>query len=112
MHLHVVEPFLAHLLVWHTLPCLACSTVNLHRQVGNRYFVSASNAARIYFLADAAVAFLKYTGKDCGNKLDMEVYAKLTNVQEMAQLRADALLYYHVYADLVMLSKSKSWPNL
>ena len=45
-------------------------------------------------------------------KLDMEVYAKLTNVQEMAQLRADALLYYHVYADLVMLSKSKSWPNL
>ena len=28
----------------------ACSTVNLHRQVGNRYFVSASNAARIYFL--------------------------------------------------------------
>ena len=25
----------------------------------------------------------------------------------MAQLRADALLYYHVYADLVMLSKSK-----
>ena len=85
----------------------ACSTVNLHRQVGNRYFVSASNAARIYFLADAAVAFLKYTGKDCGNKLDMEVYAKLTNVQEMAQLRADALLYYHVYADLVMVSKSK-----
>ena len=37
----------------------------------------------------------------------MELYAKLTNVQEMAQLRADALLYYHVYADLVMLSKSK-----
>ena len=37
----------------------ACSTVNLHRQVGNRYFVSASNAARIYFLADAAVAFFE-----------------------------------------------------
>lgn len=84
-----------------------CATVNLHRQVGSRYFVSASNAARIYFLADAALAFLKYTGKDRGNKLDMEVYAKLTNVQEMAQLRADALFYYHVYADLVMLSKSK-----
>ena len=40
-------------------------------------------------------------------KLKMVVYTKLTNVQEMAQLRADALLYYHIYADLVMLSKSK-----
>ena len=89
----------------------ACATVNLHRQIGSRYFVSASNAARIYFLADASIEFLKYTGKN-HNKLEMVVYTKLTNVQEMAQLRADALLYYHIYADLVMLSKSKSWPNV
>lgn len=73
----------------------------------SRYFVTASNAARIYFLADAALEFLKYTGKVHGNRLEVEVYAKLTNVQELAQLRADAILYYHVYADLVMLSKSK-----
>ena len=68
-------------------------TVNLHRQVGNDIL---SRRVMIYLLADAALAFLKYTGKDRGNKLDMEVYAKLTNVQEMAQLRADALLHYHV----------------
>ena len=84
-----------------------CSTVNLQRQVGSRYFVSASNAARIVFLAKAAVQFLHYTGKVNGNKLEVELFAKLNNVNEMAQLRADALMYYHTYADLVMLSKSK-----
>ena len=85
-----------------------CAVVKLHRQVGSRYFVSANNAAKIYFLADSALAFLRYTGKDHGNKLEIEVFAKLENAQEMAQLRVDALLYYHVYADLMMLSKSKT----
>ena len=85
-----------------------CAVVKLHRQVGSCYFVSANNAAKIYFLADSALAFLRYTGKDHGNKLEIEVFAKLENAQEMAQLRVDALLYYHVYADLMMLSKSKT----
>ena len=74
-----------------------CSKVNLHRQVGSRYFVSASNAARIVFLADAAIAFLKYTGKESGNKLEADVFVKLKNVEEMAMLRVDAMMYYHVY---------------
>lgn len=81
--------------------------MNLHRQVGSRYFVSASNAARIVFLAEAAAEFLRYTGKQSGNKLEIEVYMKLMSVDEMARLRVDAIMYYHVYADLVMLSKSK-----
>ena len=85
----------------------ACSNVNLHRQVGSRYFVSASNAARIVFLAEAAVQFLQYTGKENGNKLEVELYVKLNDVNEMAKMRADTLMYYHVYADLVMLSKAK-----
>ncbi len=42
-----------------------------------------------------------------GNKLEVELFAKLNDVNEMAQLRADSLMYYHTYADLVMLSKSK-----
>ena len=50
---------------------------------------------------------MKYTGKDSGNKLESEVYAKLLSSDEMARLRADALMYFHVYADLVMLSKSR-----
>lgn len=55
----------------------SCLKVNLHRQVGSRYFVSASNAARIVFLAEAAAEFLRYTGKQSGNKLEIEVYMKL-----------------------------------
>ena len=85
----------------------SCANVNLDRQVGSRYFVTAANASKIVFLADAAVQFMKYMGKDAGNKLETELYAKLMDNNEMAQLRADGLMYFHVYADLVMLSKSK-----
>ena len=35
----------------------SCLKVNLHWQVGSRYFVSASNAAQIVFLAEAAAEF-------------------------------------------------------
>ena len=88
-----------------------CNQVNFHRQVGSCYFVSASNAARIIFLAEAAVEFIRYTGEDSGNNLEVEVYAKLMNKDEMAKLRTDALMYYHVYADLVMLSNLKHLIN-
>ena len=84
----------------------SCSVVKLDRQVGSRYFVSAANAAKIYFLAEAAVWFLKYTGKDTGNKLEIDLLAKLQDKNEITQLRADGLMYFHVYADIVMLSKS------
>ena len=83
-----------------------CSLITLDRQVGNRYFVTAANAAKIVFLRDAAIEFLKYTGKDKGNKLEKDVYTKLLNPAEIAGLRVDGLMFYHVYADLVILSKS------
>jgi len=35
-----------------------CSKVKLERQVGSRYFVTASNASKILFLREAAVEFL------------------------------------------------------
>lgn len=85
----------------------SCANVTLHRQVGSRYFVSASNASKIIHLKDAAISFLTFTGKDeVGNRLEKEVYSKLHDPLELAALRADALIYYHAYADLVMLSKS------
>ena len=85
----------------------ACSRVNLHRQVGSRYFVSAANAVKILFLKDATIEFLKFTGKDtAGNKLECDVFAKLHDSAELAHLKADSLMYYHVYGDLYMLSKS------
>jgi len=48
-----------------------CTQVTLDRQVGSRYFVSASNASKIVFLKDAAIKFLTDFGKDeIGNKLE------------------------------------------
>ena len=49
----------------------------LERQVGSRYFVSASNASKIFFLAKVSVEFLEYSGKDSGNNLERIVYKKL-----------------------------------
>ena len=85
----------------------ACKSVSFDRQVGSRYFVSASNAVKIYFLKEVALHFLRYTGKsETGNKLETTVYRKLLDVTEITYLKADCLMFYHVYADMVMLSKS------
>ena len=70
------------------------------------WFVSAANAAKIIFLKNAALHFLKYMGKDTGNKLERDIYMKLLDSTKITQLIADGLMFYHVYADLVMLSKS------
>ena len=83
-----------------------CSNVVLDRQVGSRYFVSASNACKIFFLANAATEFLEYTGKDKGNNLEQTVYSKLRSAPDLSRLKADALMFYFVYADIVMLAKS------
>ena len=84
-----------------------CSEIKLSRQVGNRYFVSASNAGKIIFLIPAAIKFLEFTGKSTGgNKLEKTVYSKLEDAKLVGALKADAIMYYHVYADLVCLAKS------
>ena len=83
-----------------------CASVTLDRQFGSRYFASAANAAKIVLLNAAAVDFLKFSGKDTGNKLERDLFSKLLIPTEMTRLKADALMYYHVYADLVMLLKS------
>ena len=83
-----------------------CSEIHLHRQVGSRYFVSAANGCKILFLQDAAIEYLKFTGKDSGNRLERDVFIKLQDPVELAHLKADSLMYHHVYGDLYMLSKS------
>ena len=85
-----------------------CTKVHLHRQIGSRYFVTASNACRVIFLKDAAIEYLRFTGKGmAGNKLERDVFCKLQDPLELAHLKVDSLFYYHVYADLYMLAKSK-----
>ena len=59
-----------------------------------------------------SIAFLDmgcilYTGKiETGNKLESSVKEKLADPTVIACLKADCFMYYHAYADLVMLSKS------
>lgn len=86
-----------------------CSNVRLHRQIGSRYFVSAANACKILYLRNAAIEYLKFTGKDAENKLERDVMCKLQDPIKLAYLKADSLMYivYHIYGDLYMLSKSK-----
>lgn len=84
-----------------------CSKTFLDRQVGSRYFVTAHNAGKILFLISAACDFLEYCGKSTdGNKLERDVYNKLQDTDEISKLKADALIFHHVYADLMTLAKS------
>ena len=83
-----------------------CKSVTFERQVGICYFVSAANAGKIIFMIPVAAEFLEYTGKHSGNKLEKSVYTKLKDPQELACLKADAIMFHHVYVDLVMLAKS------
>ena len=84
----------------------SCTNVVLDRQIGSRYFVSAANAGKILYLKETAVEFLKYIGRESGNKLEKDVGTKLQDCNELALLKADALMFFHVYADLVILVKS------
>ena len=84
----------------------SCANVVLDRQIGSRYFVTAANAGKILYLKEAAVEFLKYTGRENGNKLEKDVAMKLQDCNELVALKADALMFFHVYADLVTLAKS------
>ena len=83
------------------------SSTTLERHIGNCYFVSASNAGKILFLTKVAIKFLEYTGRCNGKKLERTVYEKLKDPVKLAGLKADSLMFHHVYADLVMLAKSK-----
>ena len=75
-----------------------CRSVTFERKVGSRYFVSAANAGKILFMAPVAIEFLEYTGKCSGNKLEKSVYTKLKEFKELAYLKADAIMFHHVYA--------------
>ena len=83
-----------------------CAKVKLDRQVGSRYFVTAANAGNILVFREAAISFLEYTGKNNGNKLERSVYDKLQDLEELALLKADAVMFHHIYCNLVMLAKS------
>ena len=64
-----------------------CKKMKLDRQVGSKYFVTAANAGKILFLQEAAISFLKYTGKDKGNKLEQSVFENLQDSHALAHFK-------------------------
>ena len=48
------------------------------------------------------------TGKSDGNRLERDVYAKLKKNKELAHIKVDGLMFYHVYSDLMALAKSNT----
>ena len=85
----------------------SCLSLSLDRQIGSRYFVTAANAAKIMYLKKATIAFLEFTQRGThGNKLEKDLYIKLQDPIEVRHLKVDALMFCHVYADLVCLAKS------
>ena len=84
----------------------SCLDVSLDRKVGSTG--TAANATKVMFLKESAVSFLKFTFRHVnGNKLEKELYKKFNDPNELVQLKLDALMFHHIYADLVTLAKSR-----
>ena len=84
--------------------------VHLARQVGSRYFVTAANASKAFYLAPAAIEFLQFINgitNTTGNKLEEELYQQLQDPNILALLKVDALMFYFIYGNLTILAKSK-----
>jgi len=80
----------------------------LARQVGSRYHVTAKNAGRILYLNKAIRDFLTDLAQyKALNQLESQVLKQLSNDSILTQLKLDGLLFDQLYADLMMLVKSK-----
>ena len=99
-HGAVAYPDFLALMASHNSYYQQCTKIKLERQVGSRYFVTAANAGKILFLKDAANSFLKYVGKEKGNKLEQSVFQKLQDPLELTGIgyTPDKLLYAQPYA--------------
>ena len=81
--------------------------IKLDRQVGSRYFVTSRNAGRIFFLHNVILDFIKnLTLTKELNGLEKEVQTSLQDNNKVALLKADALFFDKIYADLMILLKN------
>ena len=82
--------------------------VRMERQVGSRYFVTARNAGRIFYLRPLAIRYLEeYSQTKELNGLEKDVLQHMKSEIDSALLKVDGLFFDKVYADLMMLMKSK-----
>ena len=83
--------------------------VKLQRQVGSRYFVTARNAGRLFYLKKFIEKFLEQLKViKTLNKLESSVLSHINTPYELALLKLDGLFYDKVYADMMVLLKSKT----
>ena len=83
--------------------------MKLQRQVGSCYFVTARNAGRLFYLKKFIEKFLEQLKlTKTLNKLESSVLSHINTPYELALLKLDGLFYDKVYADMMVLLKSKS----
>jgi len=82
--------------------------VFFERQVGNRYYVTSCNAGRVFYLKRAMIAFLKEQELIKSlNQLESACLDKLQDPLLITKTHLEGLMFDRVYADLMMLVKSK-----
>lgn len=82
--------------------------VRMERQVGSRYFVTARNAGRIFYLRPLAIRYLEQTSETKElNGLEKDVLHYMKSDTESALLKVDGLFFDKIYADFMVLMKSK-----
>ena len=82
--------------------------VFFERQVGSRYYVTSCNAGRIFYLKRAMIAFLKEQELIKSlNQLESACLKKLQDLLLITKTHMEGLMFDRVYADLMMLVKSK-----
>ena len=68
----------------------------IQRQVGSRYFVTAYNSVRIFFLHSAALEFLNYLSATKSlNKLEQYIFSKLNDPVMNAGI--DSCCFFNIY---------------
>ena len=82
--------------------------VFFERQAGSRYYVASCNAGRVFYLKRAIIAFLKEQELIKSlNQLESACLKKLQDPLFITKTHMEGLMFDRVYADLMMLVKSK-----
>ena len=82
--------------------------VFFERQVGSRYYVTFCNAGRVVYMKRAMIAFLKEQELIKSlNQLESTCLNRLQDPLLITKTRMEGLMFDRVYADLMMLVKSK-----
>jgi len=87
--------------------------VFFERQVGSRYYDTSCDAGRVFYLKRAMIAFLKEQELIKSlNQLESACLKKLEDPMLITKIHMEGLMFDRVYANLMMLVKSKELNKL